>query len=126
MNRTLISAGVGALLLAWAAPAQAQMPTSKAAVQELDRDLVLPLLHCSIAAYQEKKITDYKPLKQFRIELVAEPLEHKEYEVRGFMARRENNLIVAFRGTVLTEIANWYANTDAILDPVEEDGNLKV
>jgi hypothetical protein len=127
MTRLCTSIVAVTVLLAVAGPsgARATKGTADHPRPKVETDLLLPALHCSIAAYEEK-ISDYKGWKELKIELVGEPFTYKDYEVRCFLARRGKALVVAFRGTVATKIANWYADLDAKLVPISEGSPIEV
>lgn len=84
--------------------------------EDLESGLLHAVVHCSAAAYEAGAIDRYPRWNELNLKLLGEPFEVPEQLIRGFVVRRGKQLIVAFRGTVITEIENWKTNID--LKPV--------
>ena len=85
---------------------------SDSKIDKLSGKLVWRLGLCAAAAYQPEAITDYPDWAKTQVELVGEPFDSPEGDLRGFVGRSGETVVVAFRGTVLTEQKNWKTDLD--------------
>jgi pimeloyl-ACP methyl ester carboxylesterase len=92
----------------------------------LSGKLALQLGLCSAAVYQKGAVTDFPQWKETQVELVGEPCFSPEEDLRSFVGRAGETLVVAFRGTVLTEKRNWKTNIERGPIPLCDGANCKV
>ncbi|MCA9093306.1 MAG: lipase family protein [Planctomycetaceae bacterium] len=79
---------------------------------KLSGKLALQLGLCSAAVYERGGIEKYPDWKETHVELVGEPFRSEEEDLQGFVGRAGETLVVAFRGTVITEKKNWKTNVE--------------
>lgn len=107
----LICAGAG---LAWGAlegigRGETEEPGRR---RKLSGRLVLQLGLCSAAVYGRGRVEDHPEWGETKVELVGEPFNSDKQDLRGFVGRTGEAVVVAFRGTVITEMKNWKTNIE--------------
>ncbi len=93
---------------------------------KLSGKLALQLGLCSAAVYERGGIDKYPDWKEAQVELVGEPFTSEEDDLRGFVGRAGETLVVSFRGTVITEKKNWKTNIERSPVLLCEGANCRV
>ncbi|MCA9097932.1 MAG: lipase family protein [Planctomycetaceae bacterium] len=93
---------------------------------KLSGRLAMQLGLCSAAVYERGEIEKYPDWKETQVELVGAPFVSEEEDLRGFVGRAGETLVVAFRGTVITEKKNWKTNIERSPVLLCEGANCRV